>query len=345
MMDRTDRHYRAFARVLTRRTLLYTEMVSMGAILHGDKSQHLGYDAAEHPVVLQLGGDDPVALAECARIAADWGYDEINLNVGCPSDRVQRGNFGVCLMAQPELVARCVAAMRAAVPLPVGVKHRLGFDDQDSYESMRNFVDIVADAGCDRFSVHARKAWLKGLSPKANRNIPPLRYDLVWRLKSERPDLLIEINGGILDLATTQQQLAHVDGVMVGRAAWDTPWTLHDADTRLYGEAENPALTRHDAVLAHLPYVEKMLAEGVRLHHLTRPMLLLFHGQPGGRAWRRHISTTAHHTGAGLEVIIDALALVPRPAPPTAANEAAANEATAQEATAQEATAQEATAR
>lgn len=307
MMDRTDRHYRALARRLTKRTLLYTEMVNTNAILHGDRARHLDFNAAENPLVLQLGGDDPAALAECARIATDWGYHEVNLNVGCPSDRVQKGNFGVCLMGQPELVARCVSAMRNATTLPISVKHRVGFDDQDSYEEMLNFVDVVADAGCDRFTVHARKAWLSGLSPKENRNIPPLQYEVVHRLKRERPGLLIEINGGLKTLDATVEQLNHTDGVMIGRAAWDTPWMLHDADTRLYGETTNPAQTREDAVRAHLPYVATMLERGTRLHHLTRPMLLLFHGQPGGRVWRRHISTHAHRPGADVQVLEDAL--------------------------------------
>ncbi len=311
MMDRTNRHYRAFARTLTRRTLLYTEMVTTGAILFGDKERHLDFDAAEHPLVLQLGGDDPDALAQCAVIAERWGYDEINLNVGCPSDRVQRGNFGVCLMAQPERVAACVVAMRAATSLPVGVKHRIGFDELDTYDHMRRFVDIVAESGCDRFTVHARKAWLQGLSPKANRNIPPLRHDEVWRLKQERPDLLIESNGGILELDTLEAHLAHVDGVMIGRAAWDNPWMLAQADTRLYGEAEDPAPSRHAAVRAHIPYIEAQLARDVRLHHLTRPMLLLFAGQPGGKRWRRFLSTHVHAEGAGIDVVHAALETVP----------------------------------
>ncbi|MCO4762268.1 MAG: tRNA dihydrouridine(20/20a) synthase DusA [Myxococcales bacterium] len=310
MMDRTDRHYRAMARVLTRRTLLYTEMVTTGAILHGDRDRHLDFNASEHPLVLQLGGDDPGALAECAAIAEQWGYDEVNLNVGCPSPRVQKGNFGVCLMGQPSRVADCVRAMRAATRLPVGVKHRIGFDEQDSYELMLAFVDVVADAGCDRFTVHARKAWLNGLSPKDNRTIPPLRYDEVIRLKAERPSLLIEINGGICDLTETQRLLAVTDGVMIGRAAWDNPWLLQAADQQLYGEPNPSVMSRSAAVLAHLPYVEAMLQRGSRLHHLTRPMLTLFRGQPGGKRWRRHISTHAHKSGAGVEVLTDALAIV-----------------------------------
>ena len=311
MMDRTNRHYRAFARTLTRRVLLYTEMVTTGAIIFGDRSRYLDYDASEHPLVLQLGGDDPEAMATCARIAEDMGYDEVNINVGCPSDRVQRGNFGVCLMGQPETVARCVEAMRAAVSIPVSVKHRIGFDELDRYEDMLNFVDVVKESGCDRFTVHARKAWLQGLSPKQNRNVPPLRYDEVHRLKRERPELIIEINGGILDLPSVEEHLQHTDGVMVGRAAWDNPWFMARADTTLYGAESDPAETRHDAVRAHLPYIEAMLARGERLHHLTRPMLLLFAGQPGGKRWRRHLSEHGHAPDSGLQVLLDALALVP----------------------------------
>ncbi|HAN31812.1 MAG TPA: tRNA dihydrouridine(20/20a) synthase DusA [Myxococcales bacterium] len=311
MMDRTNRHYRAFARTLTRRTLLYTEMVTTGAILFGDHKRHLAFDTSENPLVLQLGGDEPEALARCARLAEELGYDEINLNVGCPSDRVQRGNFGVCLMGQPELVAKCVAAMREAVKVPVSVKHRIGFDDKDNYEDMLHFVDVVSQSGCDRFTVHARKAWLQGLSPKQNRNIPPLRYEDVHRLKRERPELLIEINGGITDLSTVQKELKHSDGVMVGRAAWDNPWMLARVDTLLYGAEADPAKTRHDAVRAHLPYIERMLDVGERLHHLTRPMLLIFAGQPGGKKWRRHLSEHGHASEAGLQTLLDALALVP----------------------------------
>ena len=261
-------------------------------------------------MVLQLGGDDPATLAQCAKMAEAWGYDEVNLNVGCPSDRVQRGRFGVCLMGFPEVVAEAVAAMRAACSLPVGVKHRIGFDDRDSYEEMRHFVDTVAAAGCDRFVVHARKAWLKGLSPKENREVPPLRHEDVRRLKLERPQLLIECNGGVRSLDEAADHLQHVDGVMIGRAAWDDPWLLSDADRAIYG-ADNPQVSRHELVRAMLPYVEQQLATGERLHPLLRPMLLLFRAQSGGRRWRRYLSEVNTGPGAGVEVIEQALLEVP----------------------------------
>ena len=310
MMARTDRHFRYLLRLLSRRTLLYTEMVTTGALIHGDRDGHLAFSPAERPLVLQLGGDDPVVLAQCAEMAEAWGYDEINLNVGCPSDRVQRGRFGVCLMGFPEVVAEAVAAMRGACSLPVGVKHRIGFDDRDSYEEMRHFVDLVAAAGCDRFVVHARKAWLKGLSPKENREIPPLRHEDVRRLKSERPDLRIECNGGIRSLEEATDHLQQLDGAMIGRAAWDDPWLLSDADRAIYG-AENPQTSRHDLVRAMLPYVEQRLAAGERLHPLIRPLLLLFRAQPGGRRWRRYLSEADTGPGAGVEVIEQALLQVP----------------------------------
>ncbi len=312
MMDRTDRHCRMMLRTLSRRALLYTEMVSTGALIHGDRDRLLAYSSAERPLVLQLGGDDPAALARCAQMAEQRGYDEVNLNVGCPSDRVQRARFGVCLMGHPQVVADCVAAMRAACSLPVGVKHRIGFDDLDSYEDMRHFVQVVAAAGCDRFIVHARKAWLKGLSPKENRNIPPLRHDDVQRLKAELPDLRIECNGGVRSLAQAQERLAHVDGVMVGRAAWDNPWIMADVD-RCFHDQDNPIASRHDAVRAMLPYIEEQLAAGGRLHPITRPMLMLFHGQNGGRRWRRHLSEFGVRPEAGVDVVAQALALVPDP--------------------------------
>lgn len=310
MMDRTDRHFRFLLRQLTRKTFLYTEMVTTGALLHGDRRRHLDFDPAEHPLVLQLGGDDPVDLAACARLAADWGYDEVNLNVGCPSDRVQRGSFGVCLMERPERVAEAVAAMRDAVSLPVSVKHRIGFDDLDRYEDMARFVEIVAAAGCDRFSVHARKAWLTGLNPKENRNVPPLRYSDVYRLKKDFPDLLVEINGGITTLDEVADHLRHVDGVMVGRAAYDRPFFLAAADRKLYGEA-SPAPSRREAIQGYLEYAERQLATGTALHHLTRHLLHLFAERPGARAWRRHLSETVHRTGAGPEMIVEALERVP----------------------------------
>ena len=312
MMDRTDRHYRLFARRLTRRTLLYTEMITASAILHGDRDHLLGYDAGDHPVVLQLGGDDPSQLAEATRIAADYGYDEVNLNCGCPSERVQSGSFGVVLMGRSDHVARCVEAMRASSSLPVGVKHRIGFDDLDRYEDMLGFVDRVASAGCDRFTVHARKAWTQGLSPRENREIPPLRHEEVWQLKRERPTLLVEINGGIRDLEATREHLDHVDGVMIGRAAWDNPWILGRADTLLYGEAEDPALTRVDAARAMVPVIGARLAAGDRLHHLLRPLLNLFVGQPGGRRFRRILSEGHHQAGADEQLLERAIEAVTR---------------------------------
>lgn len=310
MMDRTDRYYRLFARRLSRRTLLYTEMITAAAILHGDRDHLLGYDAGDHPVALQLGGDDPAMLAEATRIAADYGYDEVNLNCGCPSERVQAGAFGVVLMGRPDTVARCVEAMRAASPLPVGVKHRIGFDEHDRYEDMLRFVDAVAAAGCDRFTVHARKAWTQGLSPKENREVPPLRYADVWRLKQERPDLLIELNGGVRSLAEVRAELDHTDGVMVGRAAWDDPWILGRADTELYGEAVDPAQTRVEAARAMLPAIADHLQAGHRLHRLLRPLLNLFVGQPGGRRFRRILSEGLRQDGADERLLEAALQAV-----------------------------------
>lgn len=310
MMGLTDRHYRRFMRGITRHALLYTEMITTPAVLHGDRGRLLGYDPQEHPLALQLGGDDPAALAESARIAEGLGYDEVNLNVGCPSDRVKSGNFGACLMARPEAVARAVEAMRAAVSIPVTVKHRIGIDHRDSYEELVAFVRTVAAAGCDRFTVHARKAWLQGLSPKENRTIPPLRYDYVYRLKREHPELPIEINGGIRDLAEAREQLRHVDAVMIGRAAYEDPYRLATADALLYG-ADQPATTRREALESFLPYVEEQLARGAPLKTMARHLLNLTIGQPGARAWRRHLSERAHRPGSGTEVLLEAMALVP----------------------------------
>ena len=310
MMDWTDRHYRVLLRQITKRTLLYSEMVTTGALLFGDRDRHLEFSAVEKPLALQLGGDDPQALAACARLAESWGYDEVNLNVGCPSERVQRGRFGACLMAEPELVAACVAAMREATALPVTVKHRIGIDDLDRYEDLARFVDTVAAAGCDRFIVHARKAWLTGLSPKENRTIPPLRYGEVYRLKAEFPQLRIELNGGIDTLEAVRSQLAFVDGVMVGRAAYQTPYRLALADRLFYGSSE-PAPTRREVVLGIIPYLEAMLAQGVYLSRITRHMLGLLAGQPGAKAWKRHLGEHAHRPGAGIEVLTAALQGVP----------------------------------
>jgi tRNA-dihydrouridine synthase A len=310
MMDRTDRHFRSFLRRITRHSLLYSEMVTTGAVLHGDRERLLGFGEEEHPLALQLGGDDPVALAECARIAEGLGYDEINLNVGCPSDRVQRGRFGVCLMAEPERVARAVESMRAAVALPVTVKHRIGVDDLDRYEDMERFVRIVAQAGCDRFSVHARKAWMSGLSPKENRTVPPLRYGDVYRLKQAHPGLDIEINGGFRTLAEVREQLEHVDGVMIGRAAYEDPYALATADVELFGDDREPA-TRREIVERFVPYVETWLGRDLFLSKITRHMLGLFAGRPGARAWKRTLSEKAHREGAGIDVLLDALSAVP----------------------------------
>jgi tRNA-dihydrouridine synthase A len=309
MMDRTDRHYRYFMRQITRRTLLYTEMVTAQAIKHGDRDHLLGFSPEEKPLVLQVGGDDPQRLAECARIAADFDYDEINLNIGCPSDRVQSGNFGACLMAQPDLVAECVAAMMAATRIPVSVKHRIGIDDIDSYEHMAQFVQTVAATGCQRFSIHARKAWLQGLSPKENRDVPPLRYEDVYRLKQDFPHLWIEINGGIKTLQQTQSHLQQVDAVMIGRAAYDMPYMFAESDRLLFGDDHEPK-TRAQVVHAMLPYIDYWTSQGLKLNSITRHMLMLFHGQPGSRNWRRTITENACLPGANSQVLTTALAQV-----------------------------------
>ena len=314
MMDRTDRHCRYFLRQITRRTLLYTEMITTAAIFHGDRKKLLGFSPEEKPLSLQLGGDDPQALAECARIAQDWGYDEVNLNVGCPSSRVVKGHFGACLMAQPELVARGVEAMVKGVNLPITVKHRIGIDELDRYEDMANFVRIVSEAGCARFTVHARKAWLKGLSPKENRQIPPLRYGDVHRLKREFPHLFIEINGGITNLEQVKAQLQLVDGVMIGRAAYDNPYLLALADGEIYGEnlprncdGESQSPIRHQVVEAMVPYIDYWVGRGVKLNAISRHMLQLFATLPGTKVWKRHISENAHLPGADSGVLVAAL--------------------------------------
>ena len=309
MMDRTDRHYRVFMRQITRRTLLYTEMVTTGAVLRGGAERYLAFDEEEKPLALQLGGEEAGELAACARIAGEMGYDEVNLNVGCPSDRVQKGRFGVCLMAEPQRVADAVAAMRAAVRVPVTVKHRIGVDDLDRYEDLRDFVETVAAAGCDRFSVHARKAWLQGLSPKENREIPPLRYEDVYRLKRELPGLAIEINGGVTTLDEAEEHLRRIDGVMIGRAAYDRPWLFAEADRRFYGSGD-PLPTRRQVAEAMIPYLERWYARGLPVARITRHLLQLFAGEPGARAWRRHLSENA--PGGGPEVLREALAKVPR---------------------------------
>lgn len=281
-------------------------MVTTGAILHGNRDRHLQFNQTEHPVALQLGGSNPADLAECAKIAADYGYDEINLNVGCPSDRVQNGRFGACLMAEPELVAECVAAMRQAVSMPVTVKSRIGIDDRDSYDELTHFIKTVAAAGCETFIVHARKAWLSGLSPKQNRDVPPLRYDVVFQLKQDFSMLKIVINGGIESLDSSLDLLTQVDGVMLGREVYHNPYLLAEVDRRLFND-EHPIQSRQETVLAMLPYIEQQLQHGVRLHCIARHMLGLFHGVDGARAWRRHLSENATRFGAGSQVILDAL--------------------------------------
>ena len=306
MMDWTDRHERAFLRVLSRRTLLYTEMVTTGAILHGDRDRLLAFDPCEHPVALQLGGSEPEDLAACAREGAARGYDEINLNLGCPSDRVQRGRFGACLMIEPDLVADCVAAMIAAVEIPVTVKTRIGVDETDSYEALQAFVATIARAGCGSFTIHARKAWLSGLSPKENREVPPLRYEVVYALKRDFPDLEIILNGGVESLAQAAAHLKQVDGVMIGRAAYQSPYVLAEADQLVFGEP-SAAKSREQVIADFLPYVERQLTEGVQLKSITRHMLGLFNGLPGARAWRRHLAEEAHKPGAGPAVIEAAL--------------------------------------
>ncbi|MGE0036537.1 MAG: tRNA dihydrouridine(20/20a) synthase DusA [Xanthobacteraceae bacterium] len=309
MMDWTDRHCRFFHRLLTRRALLYTEMITTGAVLHGDRSRLLAYDPAEHPVALQLGGSGPQRLAECARIAADLGFDEVNLNVGCPSDRVQEGRFGACLMAEPALVGDCVAAMVAAVRIPVTVKCRIGIDEQDPEEALETLTCAVERAGVAALVVHARKAWLAGLSPRENRDIPPLDYDRVYRLKLAHPELPIVLNGGVADLDQAAAHLARVDGVMMGRAAYQEPWRLLAVDPLLFDEAA-PDASFKDVAEALVPYIARELACGTRLHAITRHLLGLFRGVPGARAFRRHLATEGVKPGADVATFREALSLV-----------------------------------
>ncbi|MDY0007946.1 MAG: tRNA dihydrouridine(20/20a) synthase DusA [Spongiibacteraceae bacterium] len=309
MMAWSDRHCRMFWRQLTRHSLLYTEMVTAQAVLYGGPERFFAHHPEEHPLALQLGGSDPAMLASAAAQGEAWGFDEINLNCGCPSDRVQSGRFGACLMAEPALVGDCVAAMCDAVSVPVTVKHRIGIDDLDSYALLRDFVGTVAERGCRTFIVHARKAWLQGLSPRENREVPPLDYPRVYRLKADFPELEIIINGGIDSLDTCQEHLAHVDGVMLGRAAYQDPYLLAGVDRMFFG-ATSPAPNRGDVLVGWLPYVEAQLAAGCRLSHLTRHILGLYQHCPGARQFRRHISEHAHRRGAGINVLTDALALV-----------------------------------
>jgi tRNA-dihydrouridine synthase A len=309
MMEWTDRHCRFFHRLLTRRSLIYTEMLTTGAVLRGDRDRLLGFSPFEHPVALQLGGCEPQALLRSARIGADFGYDEINLNAGCPSDRVRDGRFGACLMAEPALVGDCVAAMKAAVEIPITVKCRIGIDDQNPEEALFDFADAVKAAGADALIVHARKAWLKGLSPRKNREVPPLDYAIVRRLKAQHPDLEIILNGGIASLDQAQSELVGIDGVMMGRAAYQEPWRLLEVDPLIFGVAA-PFTSPKNAALALIPYAERELAKDVRLHAITRHIHGLFHSVPGARAFRRHLATEAPKLGAGTNVIADALMLV-----------------------------------
>lgn len=300
MLDWTDRHCRYFLRLISKHALLYTEMVTTGALLHGDRDRFLRFDPAEHPVALQLGGSEPIHMATCARMGEDQGFDEINMNLGCPSERVQSGRFGACLMAEPRLAADCVAAMKEAVSVPVTVKTRIGIDERDSYEELRDLVGMLVAAGCDALIVHARKAWLKGLSPKENREIPPLRYEVVQRLKGDFPALPTVINGGISRLEQARNLLQDLDGVMIGRAAYQDPWMLSAADREIFGD-ERSIPTRHQVVEEYAPYLERELAAGVPLNALTRHILGLFKGQPGGRRWRR---TIRENTGADARLML-----------------------------------------
>ena len=309
MMDWTDRHCRVFHRLMSRRARLYTEMLTTGAIIRGDRARLLGFDASEHPVALQLGGSDPRDLATAAKIGEEFGYDEINLNVGCPSDRVKDGRFGACLMAEPALVADGVVAMKRAVKIPVTVKCRIGIDDQDPEVALDVLARSVVAAGADALIVHARKAWLNGLSPKENRDIPPLDYDRVYRLKAALPNVPIIINGGIGSLAEVKAHLGHVDGVMLGRAAYQEPWRLLNVDPELFGEVA-PYAAMKDVFEAMMPYIEDQLASGTRLHSMTRHFVGAFHGVPGARAFRRHLAENGVRAGAGVNVLVDAMALV-----------------------------------
>ena len=322
MMDWTDRHDRFFLRLISRQALLYTEMVTTGAVLHGDRQRLLRFDGAEHPVACQLGGSEADDLARAAEIVAGFGYDEVNLNCGCPSDRVQKGRFGACLMAEPQTVAAGVKAMIAATSLPVTVKSRIGVDEMEDYADLKRFIEIVAEAGCRSFIVHARKAWLKGLSPKENREIPPLRYELVYRLKQELPELTIVLNGGVTTLDQAAAHLAHVDGVMIGRAAYQEPYMLAEADRRFFG-ATAPVPSRRDVLEAFIPYVERELAEGTPLAHMTRHILGLYNGLPGARAFRRYLSENAHRPGADASLILEAAEKVRLPVSPSGLSDAA----------------------
>ena len=307
MMEWSDTHCRSFWRMLTKKTVFYSEMVTTGALIHGDRKRFLDFNASEHPLALQLGGSDPKALAECARMAEDWGYDEVNLNCGCPSDRVQNNMIGACLMAEPNLVAECISKMQAAVKIPVTVKHRIGIDDMEDYEGLENFVMTLADAGCKTFIVHARKAWLKGLSPKENREVPPLQYDKVALLKKAHPSLEIIINGGITTIEQSLAMLDELDGVMLGREIYHNPYLLAEVDQKIYG-ADTPVITRNEVIEEFIDYAEEQIEQGVRLNYMTRHILGLYQGLPGARKFRRVISEQAHKPNAGTEVIRAAVA-------------------------------------
>lgn len=310
MMDWTDRHCRYFHRLLSQHTLLYTEMISTGALLRGDRERFLKFHDSEHPLALQLGGSNPKDLADCAKIAEDYGYDEVNLNVGCPSDRVQNGSFGACLMAQPDLVADCIATMQDRVKIPVTVKSRIGIDDRDSYQELYRFIETISSTGCKVFIIHARKALLNGLSPKQNREIPPLRYDVVYRIKRDFPHLRIIINGGVTQLPQVREHIAEVDGVMIGREAYHNPYMLAEMDSYFYNSTQTKP-SRHAVIQSLMPYINNQLQTGVRLHSITRHILGLFHGQPGARKWRQYLSENAPKQCAPAETVLQALAFVP----------------------------------
>ena len=305
MLDWTDKHCRYFLRQISQHALLYTEMVTTGAIIFG-KGDYLGFNQQEHPVALQLGGSDPTDMTKCAVKAQEYGYDEVNINVGCPSDRVQNGRFGACLMAEPQTVATCIKTMQAAVDIPVTVKSRIGIDEMDEYEDLTRFIETVAAGGCDTFIVHARKAWLKGLSPKENRDIPPLLYDRVYHLKEQFPHLHISLNGGVKTLDDTALHLQFLDGVMIGREVYSNPYILAEVDKRFYADA-HAVKTRAEVVMAMLPYIEQQLEQGARVWNIARHMLGLFQGQPGGRIWRRYLSEQGTKAGTGVELLTDAL--------------------------------------
>lgn len=309
MMDWSDHNCRYFWRLLTKQALLYTEMVTTGALIHGDRKRFLHFNREEHPVALQLGGSDPKDLARCARWAQEWGYDEVNINCGCPSDRVQSGMFGACLMGKPNLVADCVKAMMDSCDIPVTVKHRIGIDHMESYEQLLAFIEPVAAAGCSVFIVHARKAWLQGLSPKENREIPPLNYPWVYQLKKDFPHLTIVVNGGIQTIEECQDHLDHVDGVMLGREAYQNPWMLAQVDEALFG-MDSPLKSRDDVIAELLPFAEQHLAQGGQLNHITRHILGLYQGIPGARKFRRHLSENAYKKEAGIRILAEAYALV-----------------------------------